>query len=239
MAGAVHGRALLKPGPLTPALKRPRPWPPASPPQPSVGRALCWRWGRWGAHVRGWAAKGGLAGTLFRGLALRKMGTAKKVSLPLSLRPRPWEQPSGGGVPGWRRGSPQFGLRDNRDTLGPILPAPRPVVCQDGRAPPSPMGAFQSPAFARFISAGTPRVGGPAATGQGAARGWPAGLCPGPQRPALRASPAGPLRSWGCCWRRARPAQCRDGHAPDPSGRLGWSRDKVFSHRSVNKPEVL
>lgn len=81
VAGAVHGRALLKPGPLTPVLKWPRPWPPASPPQPSVGRALCWRWGRWGAHVRGWAAKGGLAGTLFRGLALRKMGTAKKVSL--------------------------------------------------------------------------------------------------------------------------------------------------------------
>lgn len=145
----------------------------------------------------------------------------------------------GAGCLDGRRGSPQFGLRDNRDTLGPILPAPRPVVCQDGRAPPSPMGAFQSPAFARFISAGTPRVGGPAATGRGAARGWPAGLCPGPQRPALRASPAGPLRSRGCCWRRARPAQCRDGHAPDPSGRLGWSRDKVFSHRSVNKPEVL
>lgn len=83
----------LEPGPLTPGFKRLYPWAPAALCRAGPVLAL----GTVGAgDVMGWAANGSLVRTLFRGPALRKVGAVKKVSLSLGLRPRLWEELSGG-----------------------------------------------------------------------------------------------------------------------------------------------
>lgn len=72
----------------------------------------------------------------------------------------------------------------------------------------------------------------------GNSRGWQeAGLLVSVQAPTApsEVSPAGPLRSWGHCWRRLETGT----FLILLEGRLSWSGDKVFLHSSVNKPKVF
>ena len=63
--------------------------------------------------------------------------------------------------------------------------------------------------------------------------------CVQPHVSCSGAHPAVPLRSWGLLLAQRTAGQRRDGHVPDPSGRLACRGDKMFLLSSVNKPEVL
>lgn len=74
--------------------------------------------------------------------------------------------------------------------------------------------------------------------------GWwgdrtPAALCVQAHTSCSGVHPAVPLRNWGLLLAQRTISQHRDGHVPDPSGRLACRGDKMFLLNSVNKPEVL